>query len=104
MVFALLFLALPFFIFAITLSKGKGASLLSGYNALSDEEKAQYDEVALCRFMGKIMYIVTACLILSAISEFLHSVPLFLISLFLLLASIAFSMIYSNTKNRFKKV
>ncbi|WP_421616750.1 DUF3784 domain-containing protein [Brevibacillus sp. TJ4] len=47
---------IPFLILAIFLSKGKGASLLAGYNTMSDNKKAEYDEVALCKFMGKIMY------------------------------------------------
>lgn len=53
---SLLFLSVPFLIFALVLSSGKGAALLAGYNTLSEEDKANYDEPALCRFMGKIMY------------------------------------------------
>ncbi|WP_346200295.1 DUF3784 domain-containing protein [Caldifermentibacillus hisashii] len=43
-------------IFAIILSRGKGGFLLAGYNNLPESEKEQYDEVALCKFMGKMMY------------------------------------------------
>lgn len=31
----------------IALLQGKGAWLIAGYNTLSDEEKAKYDELAL---------------------------------------------------------
>lgn len=32
--------------------RGKGGWLISGYNALSKEEKAEYDEALLCRWVG----------------------------------------------------
>ncbi|MCB5935758.1 DUF3784 domain-containing protein [Caldibacillus thermoamylovorans] len=43
-------------IFAIILSRGKGGFLLASYNNFPESEKEQYDEVALCKFMGKMMY------------------------------------------------
>ncbi|AZB42035.1 DUF3784 domain-containing protein [Bacillus sp. FJAT-42376] len=100
---AILIVLIPFLIFAILLSKGKGASLLAGYNTMSDSEKAQYDEVALCKFMGKIMYGISFSLLLFALSEMLVNQILFIIGLILLLTFIIFALVYSNTRNRFKK-
>ena len=39
----------------VLFSKGKGAFLIAGYNTASRSEKENYDEKALCRFMGKLM-------------------------------------------------
>lgn len=37
-------------ILGIVFSKGKGSSLIAGYNTAGPEEKKKYDEKALCRF------------------------------------------------------
>ncbi|WP_338780908.1 DUF3784 domain-containing protein [Metabacillus sp. FJAT-52054] len=100
---AMLVISIPFFIFAITLSKGKGASILAGYNTMSDSEKAEYDEVALCKFMGKIMYGIGLSILLFALSEMLENQVLLVIGLILLLTLIFFALVYSNTRDRFKK-
>lgn len=100
---AFLIISIPFLIFAITLSKGKGASILAGYNTMPDSEKAHYDEVALCKFMGKIMYGISFSIVLFALSELLENQVIFIIGLILLLSLIIFAMVYSNTRNRFKK-
>lgn len=98
-----LIILIPFLIFAVFLSKGKGASLLAGYNTMSDREKAKYDEVAFCKFMGKIMYGISFSILLFAMSEMLENQVLFIIGLILLLTLIIFGLVYSNTRNRFKK-
>jgi len=100
---ASLIISIPFLIFAIILSKGKGASLLAGYNTMPDSEKAQYDEVAMCKFMGKIMYGISFSTLLFALSELLENQIIFIIGLILFLSLIIFALVYSNTGNRFKK-
>lgn len=45
---------IPFLIFAIVLSQGKGAFLLAGYNTMKESKKEIYNEKALAKFMGKI--------------------------------------------------
>lgn len=98
-----LILLIPFLTFAIFLSKGKGASLLAGYNTMSDSEKSKYDEVALCKFMGKIMFGIIFSLLLFAMSEILKKQFLFVIGVILLSTLIILALVYSNTRNRFKK-
>lgn len=100
---ASLIISIPFLIFAIILSKGKGASLLAGYNTMPDSEKAQYDEVAMCKFMGKIMYGISFSTLLFALSELLENQIIFIIGLILFLSLIIFALVYSNTGDRFKK-
>lgn len=92
-----------FLMFASILAKGKGALILAGYNTMPDNEKAQYDEVALCKFIGKIMYGISLSIIIFALGEMLGSQVIFMIGLILFLLLIIFSWLYSNTKSRFKK-
>ena len=93
----------PLLVFAIVLSKRKGASLLTGYNTLSESKKQDYDEVALCQFMGKIMYGVCFSILLIAGSEQFGYYSLFSLGVILLLFLIVFAVVYSNTNDRFKK-
>lgn len=94
---------IPFLIFAYTLSKGRGAFLLSGYNTMSIEKKAKIDEMALCKFMSKIMYGLSFCIGLFALSELLGEPILFIVGLVLFILIVIFAGIYSNTGNRFTK-
>ena len=56
--------ALPLFVMAGFLLRGRGAWLISGYNMLSEAERARYDEPALCRFMGRLLIAINCTLIL----------------------------------------
>lgn len=94
---------IAFLIIAIFLSKGKGAFLIAGYNTMSDSEKAKYDEIALCKFMGKIMYGISFSILLWALSDMLKIQVLFIIGMVLFLCFIVFVLVYSNTGNRFKR-
>ena len=71
----------PFFIFAIVLSKGKGASLLAGYNT---------------------MYGICFSILLWALNDMLKNQVLFIIGCILFVSLIVFSIVYSNIGNRFK--
>ncbi|GKV57961.1 hypothetical protein NCCP2222_39080 [Sporosarcina sp. NCCP-2222] len=99
---SLLFLSVPFLIFAIVLSCGKGAALLAGYNTMSEEERASYDEPALCRFMGKIMYGVCFCIIMMGVSDMLDSQVFLIVGVILLFLLIIFAVLFTNTGNRFR--
>ncbi|SDD31762.1 protein of unknown function [Exiguobacterium indicum] len=94
---------IPMLVFAIVLSRGKGASLLAGYNTMSESKKETYDEVALCKFMGKIMYGISFSLLLIAFSEISGYSFLFIVGFVLLVFFIIFAGVFTNTKNRFKK-
>ncbi|KUF31984.1 MULTISPECIES: DUF3784 domain-containing protein [Lysinibacillus] len=95
---------LLFLTFAIVLSQGKGAFLIAGFNTMPEEEKKQYDEQALARFMGKMMYGYCFCVLLWILNELFHTQWLFFsIGLVLFVALTIFLMIYVNTGNRFKK-
>lgn len=94
---------IAFIIYGVILSKGKGASLLSGYNTMPLEKKAKVNEIALCKFMAKIMFALAFCVALFALSEWLERDLLFLIGLALFFIIIGFAITYANTSDRFKK-
>lgn len=96
-------LAVLLIIWGVLLSLGKGASLVAGYNTLSTEEKAKYDEKRLCKFMGKSNFVMAFDVSLWGISDLLKQPIVFYIGLVLFFCTIAFILFYMNTKNRFKK-
>jgi preprotein translocase subunit SecG len=50
-------------------SNGKGASLIAGFNTKSKEEQNQYDQAALCKFMGIMNFALAFSVALWALSE-----------------------------------
>ncbi|MBA4508678.1 DUF3784 domain-containing protein [Clostridium sporogenes] len=92
-----------FILLGIILSMGKGSFLIAGFNTMSKEEKEEYDVVSLCKFMGKIMFIIAFCITLFLLSEIFKIKVIFYIGLILFFIVIIFTLIYSNTGNRFKK-
>lgn len=92
-----------FIILGVILSMGKCSFLIAGYNAMSKEQKKQYDERALCRFMGKIMYCLAFSMLLWLISIILQNSVLLSISLCFLVSTLAFAAIYASTSSRFRK-
>ncbi len=92
-----------FVLLGIILSMGKGAFLIAGFNTLSKEEKEAYDVISLCKFMGKVMFMIAFCITLFLLSDILKRRVLFNIGLILFFIMLAITIIYSNTGNRFKK-
>lgn len=92
-----------FIILGVVFSLGKGAFLIAGYNTSSKEEKAKYDEKALCKFMGKSMFVVAFSNFLLGLSDLIKQPIISVIGVIFLLATVIFILIYVNTKNRFMK-
>lgn len=90
-------------VLSVILLMGKGAWLIAGYNTLSDEGKAQYDSVALCKFIGK--YLLSIALLMPAIPVGAIFQMNWLIAVYVtyMLISTIFIIAYCNTGNRFKK-
>ncbi len=86
---------------------GKGASLISGYNMKSEKERKKYDEVALCKFMGKMYFVYSVILTLIMVCTLLRNIfeikGVIKIGTALLIIITALIYIYMNTGNRFKK-
>lgn len=92
-----------FIILGVVFSLGKGAFLIAGYNTLSKEEKSKYNENELCKFMGKSMFAFAFSVSLWGISALINQPIVFIIGLILFLCTVIFILVYSNTKNRFKR-
>ena len=84
-----------FMILGAILSMGKCSFLIAGCNMMNRGQKKQYDEQALCRFMGKIMLWLASIILQNSV--------LLSASLYFLVGSIAFAVIYAGTGRRFKK-
>lgn len=48
-------LAVLFLVIGVVLLCGKGSGMLAGYNTMAQEEKAKYNEKALCKITGWFM-------------------------------------------------
>lgn len=94
---------IPFLIFAIVLSRGKGAFLIAGYNTMKESKKEIYNEKALAKFMGKIMYGYSFCILLWALDGVFKTEWLFIVSVVLFIGLTVFTLLYANSANRFKK-
>lgn len=82
---------------------GKGAFLIAGYNTSSREEKSHFDDKLLCRFMGKLIFLLTGCWLVIALGGIFHIIILHVIGIMLFVISIAGAAVYANTGNRFIK-
>lgn len=102
-VFVYLIIMLPFLIFALVLSQGKGTFLITGFNTMSPDEKDMYDKIALAKFMGKMMYGYCFCVLLWVLNEIFQTQWLFIVGLVLFVVLTIFLMIFMNTGNRFKR-
>ena len=87
----------------LVFSRGKGAFLIAGYNTAPKEEKAKYDEGTLCRFMGKLMFILAVCWVPVTAGGVLEIWWLFWVGFAAFLATVLVGIAYANTGNRFKK-
>ena len=92
-----------FVILGIVFMRGHGANLIAGYNTMPKEQKERYDALAMCRFMGKMMFSMAACILVMALAEPLRRTVLLYIGLGLFFIVVIFTLIYANTKNRFQK-
>ena len=92
-----------FLVVSIILSLGKGSFLILGFYIKGKEEREKYDEVTLCKFMGKYMFAMTSCLVLFTLSEVLSEPKLCIWAVVLSSLSILFMAIYTKGWVRFKK-
>lgn len=87
----------------IALLQGKGAWLIAGYNTLSDEEKAKYDEKALCKATGKMMFGITFSMAFIFLGELFQVEGFVITGVVLMIAIILVGVIYLNTGRRYLK-
>ena len=82
---------------------GRGAWLIAGYNTMPKKERERYDERALCRFTGKLMFFCAACVGLMGADSRWPGRGLWLAGTIWLVIGAVFAVIYTNTGDRFRK-
>ncbi|WP_026674737.1 DUF3784 domain-containing protein [Alkalihalobacterium bogoriense] len=92
-----------FLVLGVILSTGRGGFLIAGYNTMPKEEKENIDTVALCKFMGKMMFAFSFSLVLWIISEVYEIKWLFTLGLLTVFVLVIFTVVYVNTSQRFRK-
>jgi len=77
--------------------------MIAGYNLKTAEEKAKYNEKALCRFMGLLLLFVCAHMILMSIADLFGLAWLITPATILFLIILLGGVVYANTSKRFHK-
>lgn len=90
------------FKFDLVLLQGKGAILIAGYNTLSAEEKAKYDEATLCKATGKLLLGITFSMALIFIGEFFQQSWLLISGIILMIVIVIGGVIHMNTGHRYR--
>lgn len=88
---------------AAVLLSGRGAFLIAGYNTASKKEKEKYNEKALCRFIGGILLPIGLGLPAVALGSIYRIQWISSAFFILVIALVAFALVYSNTSKRLKK-
>lgn len=70
-----------------------GIMLLAGFNTMSDEERAGYDEKEVTSFMGMFLVLASYIFLLAAVSFMM---------ILVFVAAVVIMLIYINTSKRFK--
>jgi len=92
-----------FIILGITFRTGKGASLIAGFNTMSEAEKAEYDTGALLKFMGNMMFALSFSMLLTLAGDLYQLKWLLYAGFLFFFSTMIFMLIFVNTDNRFKK-
>lgn len=95
-------LVLMFIFLGVMIKYFKWSWLIAGYNTSSKEEKEKYDEIALCRYIGNLMFALGALIFISALGTHLEHSWLVTTSWIFFSAVIIIAVIYANTGNRLK--
>lgn len=98
-----LLIALLFCVLGLIFVQGRGACLIAGYNTSSPQEKAAYNEKALCRAVGIMMFALAACLVIAALGTYFMSAVLLWTGYALFMIAIIVGLIYMNTSKRLKR-
>ena len=92
-----------FVLLGVIFSCGKGGSLIAGYNTSSPEERAKYDEKALCRAMGRLMFAFAACTAVVALSGVFDHIAFLWAGIVLYVIMAVSGVIYMNTSKKVKR-
>ena len=96
-------LYVPGIVFGIILCSGRGVDMIAGFNTSSPEERAKWDEKALCRGVGILLFVIVGCCILTTVGAILDVPVLEWGGLALCAVLTLCGLIYINKSKRFKK-
>lgn len=71
----------------VLFARGKGASLIAGYNTMPRAEREKVDKKKLCKAMSRLMFVLAACWLVVAASEVFHTLVLLWVGLALFLVA-----------------
>ncbi|MDL2252910.1 DUF3784 domain-containing protein [Ruminococcaceae bacterium OttesenSCG-928-I18] len=94
---------IPIFIMSIVLMTGRGSSLVAGYNTMSAEEQKKWDEKALCRFLGKLLFLFTLFIGLAMVASAHDRDGVFGVFTTMAMAELIGGVIYANKSRRFRQ-
>ncbi len=95
--------AVPGLIIAAFLLCGNGADLIAGYNTASPEERAKWDEKALCRGVGVLLLLMLGCIELTGVGIVLDSDALMWPGIVLIVPVTVGGLVYINKSKRFRR-
>lgn len=101
--FIFLGIDLVFIVLGILFSCGKGSFLIAGYNTASKAERAKYDEKALCRAMGWMMFALAACWLIAALNFLFENMAFFWVGILLIFIVVVIGAVYMNTSKKIKR-
>lgn len=91
---------LLFLLLGVLFFRGKGGFLIAGWNTMSPEERARYDEKAVFRNMSALMFSCAGCMVLLLLGEVLDLEILNWIGALLLVFCVVFFIVRVNTAGR----
>lgn len=92
-----------FLILGYLIKVNKWSWLISGYNTASTEQKAKYDQKALCNGVGSFMYLLGFTQFIVSIGFWREVIVLQIMGWVLFVVAVIVFLIYANTGNRYKK-
>ncbi len=92
--------ALLFLLLGILFSAGKGGFLIAGWNMMSPEERARYDEEAVFRNMSAMMFSCAGCMGLLLLGDVLDIEALNWAGALLLVLCVIFFLVRVNTAGK----
>jgi len=78
-------------------SNGKGCNFISGYNLKTEEERKNYDEVKICKYVGKTILVWAVFFIIGALVDCFYKGIGIMLAFFLFIIGLAY-LIYIRCK------
>ncbi len=88
---------------SIPLLKGRGAFLMAGYNTMSDQEKAAWNEKLLCRSLGKLLLIAGVWVMAIGVLSYFDLIWIINVSVPLSIVVLIIWIVYINKSPKFRQ-